>query len=358
MPKFDHHLHTSRHSPDSVIDPLVLIERARAVGLDGVVITEHDYQWEPTNWPSSPRGRRASGSSPGRRSRPARGTSSSTACPTSTRCPPGSRLADLLQVVRRHEAAIVAAHPFRWDQTFDAIVAAHGPVFDALELVSNNVTPETRRKTAALLATLPDGRDRLQRRPRRPRSSAATTPSSPARSRPSPTSSLPCASIAVDRGTAPAPPIRRGCRMMKSPDTSQKFRDSPGEFGPNWDDPTLYGPCIIRFPGRFCPPSRTAMLQPGRPAALGEYKGLGCRIRPGMPGWWTWQRAGSNVHRGGGGSTQVSLSCEGFETVPWRRRGFAERGERARRDGARIRPFRAWSGAWSGRVRRRVRSRW
>src|SRR5258708_14083259 len=46
MPKFDHHLHTSRHSPDSIIDPLVLIERARAVGLDGVVITEHDYQWE------------------------------------------------------------------------------------------------------------------------------------------------------------------------------------------------------------------------------------------------------------------------------------------------------------------------
>ena len=46
MAKFDHHLHTSRHSPDSVIDPLVLIERARAAGLDGVVITEHDYQWE------------------------------------------------------------------------------------------------------------------------------------------------------------------------------------------------------------------------------------------------------------------------------------------------------------------------
>ena len=28
MPKFDHHLHTSRHSPDSVIDPLDLIDRA------------------------------------------------------------------------------------------------------------------------------------------------------------------------------------------------------------------------------------------------------------------------------------------------------------------------------------------
>ena len=44
--KFDHHMHTIRHSPDSEIDPLLLIERAREIGLDGVVITEHDYQWE------------------------------------------------------------------------------------------------------------------------------------------------------------------------------------------------------------------------------------------------------------------------------------------------------------------------
>ena len=44
--KFDHHMHTTRHSPDSEIDPLLLIERAREIGLDGVVITEHDYQWE------------------------------------------------------------------------------------------------------------------------------------------------------------------------------------------------------------------------------------------------------------------------------------------------------------------------
>ena len=44
--KIDHHMHTSRHSPDSAIDPLQLVERAGEIGLDGVVITEHDYQWE------------------------------------------------------------------------------------------------------------------------------------------------------------------------------------------------------------------------------------------------------------------------------------------------------------------------
>ncbi len=57
--------------------------------------------------------------------------------------------------MRRHGAAIVAAHPFRWDQPFDTIVEHHGPVFDALELVSNNVTSATRAKTENLLREHP-----------------------------------------------------------------------------------------------------------------------------------------------------------------------------------------------------------
>ena len=64
---------------------------------------------------------------------------------------PGIALDELLEIVQLHEAAIVAAHPFRWNQPFDEIVAQHGPVFDALELVSNNVTRDTRKKTEALL---------------------------------------------------------------------------------------------------------------------------------------------------------------------------------------------------------------
>src|SRR4051812_27635887 len=43
--KFDLHIHTKRHSPDSHIDPFTLLRRARAAGLDGVVITEHDWLW-------------------------------------------------------------------------------------------------------------------------------------------------------------------------------------------------------------------------------------------------------------------------------------------------------------------------
>ncbi len=68
---------------------------------------------------------------------------------------PGMGLDELLRVVRAHDAAIVAAHPFRWEQDFDALIARFGPAFDALELASNNVTPEARRRTAAVLARYP-----------------------------------------------------------------------------------------------------------------------------------------------------------------------------------------------------------
>jgi predicted metal-dependent phosphoesterase TrpH len=157
MAKFDHHLHTSRHSPDSIISPQVLIERARAVGLDGVVITEHDYQWEPGELAEL--GARAgnlkvfSGAEVSARE----GHFLVYGLPDLELVPCGVGLRELLEAVRRHRAAIVAAHPFRWDQDFTALLAEHGPAFDALELVSNNVTPETRRKTAQLLAAHPMG---------------------------------------------------------------------------------------------------------------------------------------------------------------------------------------------------------
>lgn len=42
---FDLHLHTSRHSKCSRIPAEKLIDRAVSAGLDGLVITEHHYQW-------------------------------------------------------------------------------------------------------------------------------------------------------------------------------------------------------------------------------------------------------------------------------------------------------------------------
>jgi predicted metal-dependent phosphoesterase TrpH len=155
--KIDHHLHTYRHSPDSMIDPLELVEYAREIGLDGLAITEHDYQWEADELAelavrAAPL-RVFSGAEISARE----GHFLVYGLPSLDEVPPGITLAELLKTVRLHQAAIVAAHPFRWDQAFDAIVAEQGPVFDALELVSNNVSAETRMKTEALLRKHPMG---------------------------------------------------------------------------------------------------------------------------------------------------------------------------------------------------------
>lgn len=156
MAKIDHHIHTTRHSPDSIIEPEELIDRAKATGLDGVVITEHDRLWDEEELSEL--------------ASRAEGLTILSGVEVSTReghflvygltdlsdCPPGVALADLIGIVREEGAAIVAAHPFRWDQDFDAIIAQHGPVFDALELVSNNVSTEMRVQTEAMLGRHPN----------------------------------------------------------------------------------------------------------------------------------------------------------------------------------------------------------
>jgi len=43
----DLHTHTKRHSWDSSLDPHQLIALAKAAGLDGICLTEHDYFWDP-----------------------------------------------------------------------------------------------------------------------------------------------------------------------------------------------------------------------------------------------------------------------------------------------------------------------
>lgn len=151
MPTFDHHVHTARHSPDSAIDPYVLLERVRQAGLSGVVITEHDHQWAPDELAElashAPDLVVLSGVEVSARE----GHFLVYGLPDLGEVGPGIRLRDLANVVARHEAALVAAHPFRWGQDFDRIYDEHGAIFDAFELVSNNVTPDTRAKTLSLI---------------------------------------------------------------------------------------------------------------------------------------------------------------------------------------------------------------
>src|SRR5580704_10660827 len=104
--KFDHHMHTKKHSPDSEIDPLLLIERARLIGLDGLVITEHDYQWEADELVEL-----ADRAAPlrvfsGAEISAREGHFLVYGLPSLDLVPAGVALADLLEQVRRHQAAI------------------------------------------------------------------------------------------------------------------------------------------------------------------------------------------------------------------------------------------------------------
>jgi 3',5'-nucleoside bisphosphate phosphatase len=42
------HAHTSRHSPCSHVDPVSLVRRVMKMGIQGLVFTEHDYLWSPS----------------------------------------------------------------------------------------------------------------------------------------------------------------------------------------------------------------------------------------------------------------------------------------------------------------------
>ena len=43
--RVDFHTHTTRGSADSNLDPLVMIDKAQKIGLEGICITEHDNAW-------------------------------------------------------------------------------------------------------------------------------------------------------------------------------------------------------------------------------------------------------------------------------------------------------------------------
>ena len=157
MVRIDHHVHTSRHSPDSSLDPDELVSQASRLGLDAVVITEHDYQWEPGELAEL----NAKSSGPlflsGAEVSTLQGHFLVYGLPDLSAAPPGIDVGDLIRVVRSHDAAIVAAHPFRWDQDFRKLVETHGPAFDALEVYSSNVSPITRWKSITVLANYPMG---------------------------------------------------------------------------------------------------------------------------------------------------------------------------------------------------------
>jgi predicted metal-dependent phosphoesterase TrpH len=150
MMKFDLHMHTTRHSPDSDMDPLDLVQRAQELRLDGVVITEHDWLWTETELnelrAAAPGLVVLAGVEVGARE----GHFLVYGVHDPFTLPVGIPVAELCQEVHRQGGAVVAAHPFRWGQPFDDILREERPDLDGVELMSNNMDKHCRSRAAVV----------------------------------------------------------------------------------------------------------------------------------------------------------------------------------------------------------------
>lgn len=153
--KFDLHLHTSRHSPDSITDPFELLESARAAGLDGVVLTEHDYWWPDEELAelraAAPdlvvlAGMEVTGRG---------GDVLVYGITEPNKLPRGISWPELYREVHRQGGAAIAAHPNRWGQPFEAILREQHPEIDGIEVMSNNMDADLRLRAAELLVKFP-----------------------------------------------------------------------------------------------------------------------------------------------------------------------------------------------------------
>jgi predicted metal-dependent phosphoesterase TrpH len=148
--RFDLHMHTSRHSPDGRMDPFALVRRARDVGLDGVVITEHDWLWTEEELGE------LRAAAPGLvvlagvevSAREGHFLAYGVRDPLALRR--GIGVAELCREAHRQGGAVVAAHPFRWGQPFEDILRREAPELDGLELMSSNMDAGCRRRAAEI----------------------------------------------------------------------------------------------------------------------------------------------------------------------------------------------------------------
>jgi predicted metal-dependent phosphoesterase TrpH len=153
--KFDLHMHTTRHSVDSVMDPFVMCRRAQGIGLDGVVITEHDWLWTDSELDELRKAHPDLVVLAGIEVSAYEGHFLVYGVTNPFAAPHGIRVANLCREVHAQGGAVVAAHPFRWGQPFEEILKRENPDLDGLELMTNNMDADCRRRAAAVQARRP-----------------------------------------------------------------------------------------------------------------------------------------------------------------------------------------------------------
>jgi predicted metal-dependent phosphoesterase TrpH len=153
--KFDLHMHTTRHSPDSQMEPLALVRQARKIGLDGVVITEHDWLWTPEELEELRAAARGLIVLAGVEVTAAEGHFLAYGVTNPFAIAKGIGVAELCREVHRQGGAVVAAHPFRWGQPFDAILREEQPELDGLELMTDHMDADCRKRAAEVFRRYP-----------------------------------------------------------------------------------------------------------------------------------------------------------------------------------------------------------
>ena len=153
--KFDLHMHTARHSPDADSDPFELVQSAIKAGLDGIVITEHDFLWPEEELEE------LRASAPGfviLAGVEVTGKGGDMLCYGVTNpfaLPRGIEWSKLTREVQRQGGACVAAHPNRWNQPFERLVKEQAPELEGIEVMSNNMDPDLRARAQELLRKFP-----------------------------------------------------------------------------------------------------------------------------------------------------------------------------------------------------------
>lgn len=148
---FDMHLHTIRHSPDSQINPFRLIRRAWELGLAGIVITEHDKVWTEEELAELRAATPGILVLTGVEVSAKEGHFLAYGVTDAGKIPAGIGVKEMCQEVHHQGGAVIAAHPYRWNQNFDEILEQVRPKIDGIELMSVNMDADLRQRAAALM---------------------------------------------------------------------------------------------------------------------------------------------------------------------------------------------------------------
>ncbi len=150
--KIDMHIHTNRYSACSSINPFALIEKAKQVGLDGIVITEHNIMW------SEKEQRRLITESDGLRIFFGIEITASSRDHYLVYMEGEGDIYEhmdedaLISTVHKCGGVVVAAHPFRFNKHFHEKFQKYYPI-DGIEIKSSNINEKGMEKAIELSAS-------------------------------------------------------------------------------------------------------------------------------------------------------------------------------------------------------------